>query len=166
MRSTLILLIFLLGSLAPLPEGFGQSDKPVIIRDTDIAEGIEDEVEQMPKERNPDEARKNIEVGNFYYKRQNYAGAILRYLTAIEYQQDSDKAYKSLVRAYESMVEAYESIDPRDSLGNPEEKYGLISVAIEGFTEFLRIYPDFVKKDDLNRMLGKLEEISSRFNKR
>ena len=164
MLSTRILL-FIVVCFMPILPGFGQSSKPAIIRDTDIAEGIDESEEPKPKERNPELAKDNIKVGNFYYKRKNYAGAILRYLTAIEYQPDSDKAYKSLVEAYESMVEAYESLDrTRESLDRAERQYGLISAAINAFTEFLRVNPDSGKNDDFNRMIGKLRELSSRFD--
>ena len=165
MLSTRILLLFLAVSFMPILPGFGQSGKPSIIRDTDIAEGIDEKEESKPKEYNPELAKDNIKVGNYYYKRKNYAGAILRYLTAIEYQPDSDKAYKSLVKAYESIVKKYESIDPtRESLANAEAQYGLISAAINAFTEFLKVYPDSEKNEDFNKMIGELEEISSRFD--
>lgn len=164
MRLTQIPLLFLLISFVFFRPGFGQGNKPVIIRDTNIAEGVDDSETPKPKERNPELAKENIKVGEFYYKRKNYAGAILRYLTAIEYQPDSDKAYKSLVKAYESMVEAYETIDPRESLNDAEEQYGLMPAAIDAFKEFLRVYPDSKNKEEFNKMIGKLEEVSSRFN--
>ena len=165
MLSTRILLLFLFVCFMPILPGFGQSSKPSIIRDTDIAEGVGESEEPKPKERNPKLANDNIKVGNYYYKRKNYAGAILRYLTAIEYQPDSDNAYKSLVKAYESLVEAYESMDrTRESLERAEEQYGLISSAINAFTEFLRVNTDSEKNDVFTKMVGKLKEVSSRFD--
>lgn len=144
----------------------GQSSpdgRPAIIRDTDIAEGIE--AVKEPKELNPDEAKKNIDVGNYYRKKKNYVAAIRRYLTAIEYQPDSDKAYKSLVKAYESLVEAYESVDrTQASLLEAEGKHGKISSAIDAFTDFLSVYPDSVKCGDFRKMITKLEEILSQFD--
>ncbi|MBN2319706.1 MAG: hypothetical protein JXR49_11540 [Acidobacteria bacterium] len=165
MLSARTLLLFVPVFFMMIPPGLGQSGKPVIVRDTDIAEGIDEEKERAPKVRNPDEAKKNIDIGNFYYKRKNYVGAILRYLTAIEYQPDSDKAYKSLVKAHESIVRAYASIDRTpESLGKAEEKHGRIAVAIDAFTDFLSVYPDWIKSDELKNMITKLEETSSRLD--
>ena len=63
------------------------------------------------------------------------------------------------------MVEAYESLDrTRESLDRAERQYGLISAAINAFTEFLRVNPDSGKNDDFNKMIGKLRELSSRFD--
>ena len=165
MSATRILLFFISISLMPVLPGFGQSGRPTIIRDTDIAEGIVEDEALIPKEPNPDEAKENINVGNFYYKRKNYVGAILRYLTAIEYQPDSEKAYESLVKAYESIVKAYESKDrTQEALNEAEMKYGEISLAINAFTHFLRVYTDSIRSDDIKDMKEKLEEVSSRFD--
>jgi tetratricopeptide (TPR) repeat protein len=143
----------------------GQSrsgSKPAIIRDTDIAEGIEKEKE--PVERDPAKAKKNIEVGDFNYKQENYVGAIGRYLTAMEYQPDSTKAYKSLVKAYKSLVNVYESRDRTpESLDKAEARHGKIPTAIDYFTDFLSDNPDSIKGDDLRKMIAKLKEISSQF---
>jgi tetratricopeptide (TPR) repeat protein len=165
MLSARTLLFFVLVFFMLILPGLGQSGKPIIIRDTDIAEGIDEEQAREKKVQNPDEAKKNIDIGNFYYKRKNYVGAILRYLTAIEYQPDSDKAYKSLVRAHKSIVKAYDSIDRTpESIGKAEEKHGRIAVAIDACTDFLSVYPDWIKSDELKNMITKLEEASSRFD--
>ncbi|MEJ2110214.1 MAG: hypothetical protein P8Z37_09940 [Acidobacteriota bacterium] len=89
-------------------------DVPMIIRDTDIAEGVVQE--EPPKERDPAEAQKNIKIGNFYRKHKNYVGAIGRYLTALEYQPDSDQAYEELIGAYKSLIELLDegSLEPRE----------------------------------------------------
>jgi len=165
MLSTQKLLLFCIVFLMPIPPGFGQAGRPVIIRDTDIAEGIEDREEAKPKERDPVEAKKNIDIGDFYNKRKNYVGAIQRYLTAIEYQPDSSKAYKSLVKAYQSIVKAYESIDlTKESLERAERECGEIHVARKAFIDFLRINPDSDRYEEFQGIIVKLEEVSSRFD--
>ena len=109
--------------------------------------------------------KKYIDVGNFYYERENYVGAILRYLMAIEYQQDSARAYTSLVKAHESIIKAYESIDrTHEAFDRAKKEYGEISDATVAFTNFLRDNPDSINSDDFNKMIEKLEEVSSRFN--
>lgn len=165
MQSTRIPLLFLVVTLMVIPPVFCQSGRPVIIRDTDIAEGIEDSEELKPKERDPAEAKDNIDVGKFYNKRKNYVGAIQRYLTALEYEPDSTEAYELLVKAYESIVKAYESIDPTEGImDKAEEQHGQISVAINAFKNYLRIYPDSINADDLNKMMTTLQELASKRN--
>ena len=74
--------------------------KPVLIRDTDIAEGKEPEPEQ-PKDPDPARSRENLGIGNTYFKRGNYTAAISRYIEAIEWQENSIPAHEALARAYE-----------------------------------------------------------------
>jgi len=145
MRSTPATLLFSLIFFVPFQPGFSQSDRPVIIRDTDIAEGVEDEEAQKPKERNPGLAKENIEIGDFYFKKKNYDAAISRYLTAIEYQADSDRAYESLAKAY--------------------EKDGKLPEAMRAIKKFLDNNPDSSKCDDFRKKLENLEEKSSQDNR-
>jgi len=156
----LVLILFL-----PNFPCLGQSrsgSKPAIIRDTDVAEGIEKE--KGPVELDPAKARKNIEVGDFNYKQENYVGAISRYLTAMEYQPDSAKAYKSLVKAYKSLVKAYESRDRTpESLDKTAARHGKIPTAIDYFSDFLSDNPNSIKGDDLRKMIAELKEMSSQF---
>jgi len=74
--------------------------KPVLIWDTDIAEGKEPEPETA-REPSPAKSKENLDIGNIYFKRQNYAGAISRYIEAIAWQENSIPAHEALVRAYE-----------------------------------------------------------------
>ncbi|MDR0841792.1 MAG: tetratricopeptide repeat protein [Acidobacteriota bacterium] len=73
--------------------------KPVLILDTDLAEGKEPEPEL--REPSPARARQNVNIGNTYFKRRNYVAAISRYIEAISWQQDSIPAHEALARAYE-----------------------------------------------------------------
>jgi tetratricopeptide (TPR) repeat protein len=154
--------VFLLPSLSVSAQS-PSDPKPAIIRDTDIAEGIE-EVEPE-KERNPAEAEENIDIGDFYYKQKNFVGAITRYLTAIEYEPDSDRAYKSVDKAYKSLVKAYTSLDRTpESRGRAEKRYGVIPIAIAALKDFLSKNPDSIKGDDYQEMIAKLDEIYSQFS--
>ena len=166
MHSSRNLLVFFVVFLLPALSVFAQSrsaPKPVIVRDTDIAEGIEDV--EPEKEYNPAEAEKNIDIGNFYYKQKNFVGAITRYLTAVEYQPDSDRAYESVDKAYKSLVKAYMSVDRTpESRNRAEKRYGVISIAIQALKDFLSNNPDSIKGDDYQKMIAKLDEIYSQFS--
>jgi tetratricopeptide (TPR) repeat protein len=74
--------------------------KSVLIRETDAAEGGKPEREP-DKEQNPARSKENLDVGNIYFKRRNYSGAISRYLEAITWQENSIPAHEALARAYE-----------------------------------------------------------------
>jgi len=74
--------------------------KPVLILNTDIAEGKEPEPEPA-KEPDPVRSRENLNIGNTYFKRRNYSAAISRYIEAISWQENSIVAHEALARAYE-----------------------------------------------------------------
>ena len=128
--------------IPPIPAQPQDSRKPpVLIRDTDAAEGIENAEETGPKEPNPMLAEENLEIGNFYYKRKNYKGAIQRYITALEYQPN-------LVKAFEALAKAYEKNDEFDK-------------AISTYRDFLAKYPDSPKASDFRDKLSELENKSN-----
>jgi tetratricopeptide (TPR) repeat protein len=92
---------FLLFSAVVPAHGFSQaSRKPVLIRDTSIAEGREPEPEQA-KEPDPARSKENLDIGNMYLKRRNYSAAISRYIEAIAWLESSIPAHEALARAYE-----------------------------------------------------------------
>ena len=97
-----VILAILVG--LPAPPAFSQERRPVLIRDTDIAEGKEEPDDIKPKEHSPLLAEKSFNVGNFYFKRKNYLGAIERYLEALEYQPELRKAYEALDRAFAKAI--------------------------------------------------------------
>jgi tetratricopeptide (TPR) repeat protein len=113
---------------------------PVLIRDTDTAEGIEYKEEAEPKELNPMLAEESVEIGDFYYKRKNYRAAIQRYIEALEYQPDLIKAFEALARAYEENEE--------------------LDKAINTYRDFLEKYPDSPKSSDFRSKLSRLEKKS------
>jgi outer membrane protein assembly factor BamD (BamD/ComL family) len=111
---------------------------PGLIRDTDTAEGKEDAEAVKPKEYNPVEAEKNLQVGNYYLKGKNYDAAIMRYLEALEYQPDFVKAFDALARAY--------------------EKNKQFDKAADVCRDFLRKNPDSPKAEDFKSLLKRLEK--------
>ena len=70
---------------------------------------------------NPLKAMKDVEVGDFYFKRENYPAAISRYREALEYKaHDAEATYK---------------------LGAALEKSGDLKAAMENYQEYLKILP-------------------------
>ncbi len=139
-RSRILFLILssLFWMLPVLAQSQNARKPPVLIKDTDIAEGTEYEEEEKPKEVNPIRAKENLEVGNFYYKRKNYEAAIHRYLEALQYQPD-------LIKAFEALALAYEKNDEIDK-------------AIDTYKDFLEKYPDSSQVSDFRSKLDKLEK--------
>ena len=144
--STAVFLLQILGaciasvpvsSLVAAPQT-SSAQRPGLIRDTDVADGVNPE----PEVKNPDPllCEKNINIGDFYYKKKNYAAAISRYLDAIEYQADSVRAYDSLGRAYEK----------NDEPGK----------AIAAYKQFIEKNPDSPKVADFQSKIAKLEKAS------
>jgi tetratricopeptide (TPR) repeat protein len=127
-------LIFLSSPAAAIPPSAAQ--KPGLIRDTDVADGVE----TVPEIKGPDPVlcEKNIKVGDFYYKKKNYVAAIRRYLDAIDYQTNSVRAYESLARAYEKNDE-------------PQK-------AIAAYKQFIDNNPDSPNVPEFRAKLAKLEK--------
>jgi hypothetical protein len=89
---------------------YAQSKRPVLIRDTDKAEGKEEAPEvAKPKEYDPLLAERNINIGNFYFKKRNFDAAVDRYADALGYQPDSMKAREALQRACARALEEHRS---------------------------------------------------------
>ena len=89
--------------------------KPVLIRDTDIAEGKEPEPD-APKEPDPARSKENLDIGNTYFKRRNYPAAISRYIEAIAWQEDAISAHEALARAYEKHGEFTKAIQTLETV--------------------------------------------------
>ena len=70
---------------------------------------------------NPMKAMKDLEVGDFYFKRDNYPAAISRYREALEYKpHDAEATYK---------------------LGAALEKSGALQGAMQNYQDYLKILP-------------------------
>jgi len=154
------LFLSITATAAAQPESY--SDDPVIIRDTDIAEGVEHE--EPPKERDPAEAKKNVDVGDFYKKHGNYVGAIGRYLTALEYQPDLSRAYEAFERAYESLIKslAYDPDRPerigRSIADTEPDRSEKIAQTIGLLESYLRSNPDADRREEIQSKIDKLRE--------
>ena len=93
------LLLMFLG--IPLSGQEGRSKrKPVLIRVDPTADKVE-EAEEGPPEPDPQKAKEHLEVGDFYYKKENYAAAAERYREAIQFNPKWATAYEKLVRVLE-----------------------------------------------------------------
>ncbi len=96
------LLLMFLGISLSGQEGRSKR-KPVLIRadpTADKPEGVEG-AEEVPPEPDPQKAKEHVEVGDFYYKRQNYTAAAERYREAIQFNPKWATAYEKLVRVLE-----------------------------------------------------------------
>ena len=126
-----------LSSLTPATP-LDAAQKPELIRDTDVADGVKTAAEV--KGPDPLLCEKNIKIGDFYYKKKNYVAAIRRYLDAIEYQTNSVRAYESLARAYEKNDEP--------------------AKAIAAYQQFIDNNPDSPKVPEFRTKRAKLENSS------
>ena len=113
--------------------------KPVLIRADDASS---QEQKQVPPEPDPAKARKAVEIGNFYYKRENYKAAEIRYREAILYGPEWPEGYEKLVKTLETMAE-----------------YGQ---AIQACRDFLEAVPDSKKAPEFKRRAKSLETRLSR----
>ncbi len=87
---------------------------------------------------NPYKANKDIQVGDFYFKRKNYKGALDRYQEALYYKQNDAVA--------------------TFRLGECEEKLGHKAEAKKYFEEYLKILPEGPLAKDAHAQLAKLEK--------
>jgi tetratricopeptide (TPR) repeat protein len=131
-------LILLFAGMLSVLASAQNAHKPALKRDTAIADGKEETESAPVKEHNPKLAVQNIDIGNQYFKNENYAGAISRYLEALEYNPDSIPAYAALVKAY--------------------EKNGDIAKAVQSLKTLIEKYPGAPKAADYRIHLAQLEK--------
>jgi tetratricopeptide (TPR) repeat protein len=105
---------------APAPDASGQSSSDV----------------QELHPFNPYRAAKDNEVGDYYYKRKNYKGALARYQDALAFKENDALANFHMAQCYEK-------------LDQPDE-------AITHFKEYLRILPQGPLAKDARKALEKL----------
>ena len=122
---------------APAQDRPQPSRQPVLIRDTDLAD------EKTPEpvlilEPDPAQSKQNLNVGNTYYKRRNYAAAISRYIDAIAWQPDSIPAHEALARTY--------------------EKTGDFTKAIQTLQAVIEKNPDYPKNKEFRSRIVELEK--------
>ena len=81
--------------------------KPVLIR----ADRTEEQLEETPIFPDPEKARQHVEVGDFYYHRDNYEAAANRYREAILYGPKWPKGYEKLIQVLEKQRAFLEAIE-------------------------------------------------------
>ncbi len=118
-----------------------RAQKPVLIRDTDAAEGKETPDVPKEKEYNPELAAKAVRIGDYYFKRKNFDAAIERYLEAMQYQPE--------------LAEAFEN------LGKTFEKKGDTVKAEQVYRDFINKNPKSPKVPEFKSKLAKLEKTKS-----
>jgi outer membrane protein assembly factor BamD (BamD/ComL family) len=94
-------------------------------------------VEKVPVH-DPAMAKKNVEVGDFYYKRENFKAAEERYRLAVEHN-------KQWVEAYEKLIKAM-------------ERQGDLISAIRVCELYLENNPDSKKIEDFKKRVRELQE--------
>ena len=97
--------LLLLGCFAtPWAQQERARKKPVLIRADRTSKP---EVEIITPD--PFEAQRNLQVGDFYFKRRNYQAAAERYRQAIQYAPKSPPSYFKLIRALEKLNQISEA---------------------------------------------------------
>ena len=105
----LIPLLLLILGFPLLGQDSRSRKKPVLIRVDPTADKVE-EVEEGPPEPDPQKANEHVEIGDFYYKRQNYTAAAERYREAILFNPKWAKAYEKLVVVLEKQNAFVEAV--------------------------------------------------------
>ena len=90
-KTTLLFLSFLIVCFA-YPQDRDDRKKPVLIRADEAEEKGEELIEHSPEK-----ARESVEIGDFYFKRDNYRAAADRYREAIRYDTKWPEPYEKLV---------------------------------------------------------------------
>jgi len=101
---------------------------------SDAQEAPSDVQEMHPWD--PHKAAKDVEVGDYYFKRKNYKAAIERYKHALIYKQDD-------------AIATYRLAESLDKTGNPSE-------AITYYRAYLKILPHGPYAADAQKALGRL----------
>ena len=69
------------------------------------------QVQETPPEPDPLRAKEHAEVGDFYYRRDNFKAAAERYRQAVTYNPKWAEAYEKLIRALEKQKAFLEAIE-------------------------------------------------------
>ena len=102
--------------------------------------GVADEVLEMHRY-NPMKAMKDVEVGDYHFKRKNYPAAISRYREALEYKPHDAVATYALAQAL--------------------EKSGDRDGARESYEDYLKILPNGPQAADCRKALERLDKASA-----
>jgi tetratricopeptide (TPR) repeat protein len=91
---------------------------------------------------NPHKAMKDVEVGDYYFKRKNYRAAISRYREALEYKPKDAIATFKLAQALENN--------------------GQLNEAAQNYRAYLQILPRGPSAEDCKKALARLNSSASR----
>lgn len=84
----------------------GVRKKPVLIRD----DQTQREAEEKVYEHDPEKAKENVKIGDFYFRRDNLKAAADRYREAILYNRGWSEPYEKLIRVLEKDAEFAEAV--------------------------------------------------------
>ena len=93
----------------------------------------------------PPGPRKSVEVGDFYFKRKRYAGALSRYKEAVQADPHYAPAYHGLGKVYERM--------------------GLKQKALEAYQRYLDELPSKKQADEAKEVQRAMERLQQSMNK-
>ncbi|HLZ42818.1 MAG TPA: tetratricopeptide repeat protein [Candidatus Sulfotelmatobacter sp.] len=119
----------------PADDAKAHSKSSDVLEDVEGQPGSGDVNEMHPW--NPHKAAKDVEVGDYYFKRKNYVGAESRYREALYYKDNDAIATYRLAVCLEKM-------------GRPEE-------AVEEFESYLRILPHGPQAEDARKAIERLK---------
>ena len=124
----------------PPDDAKNHPDSASAVQEAEDAAGLysDDEIGgiQEFKPWNPHKAEKNVEVGDFYYKRKNYRAALDRYREALYYK------YNDAVATFRMAV--------------CQEKLGDAGEARKGYQDYLKILPEGAFAEEAHRALERL----------
>jgi len=122
--------------LSPPKDDAKHPDSTAVITDDDTPSDVD---EMHPWD--PHKAAKDIEVGDYYFKRKNYKGALERYKDALIYKPSDAVANFRLAEC--------------------EEKMGNSSGAVEHYQAYLKILPNGPFAADARKAIDRLKSPSS-----
>ena len=85
--------------------------KPVLIRVDPAADGSDREEIEWSALPDPEQARENVKIGDFYRKKDNYEAAAERYREAIRHNPEWVKPYEKLIRTLEKLHSFQEALE-------------------------------------------------------
>jgi len=132
-----ILSLFLAGALWPQQDKTLKSKAPEQAKpEVQEQEPPEEDESLKPKEYtfNPLEAEKDLKVGNYYFKKGNYKGALNRFREATKWNPNYAEAYLRL--------------------GESEEKMKDTKAAHEAYAKFLELAPDSKEAASVKKKLA------------
>lgn len=86
----------------------------------------------------PAKAKKEVEVGNFYFKKRNFAAAVARFEEATKWNPKFELAYLRL--------------------GQAREKKGELTKSLEAYRKYLELDPQSKQRKDVEKAIARIEK--------